>query len=192
MEMVKEVISTFLKDRKERKKQLVEWFLNNVMEGEARIQVSVQPYERADKRKANRNGFRKRILNTTEGTLKLNKPQIREFSFETKVFEKYSRGKKALDSVMLEFYLHGVSTRNAMNVVKSPGMENVSASYVSFLASDLDANVKLFLERSIESEMKFMYIDATYFKVREDSRYRNKALYVCIGINAEGKRTESC
>jgi len=105
MEMVKEVISTFLNDRKEGKKQLVEWFLNNVMEEEARIQVSAKPYERSDERKAHRNGSRSRKLNTTEGTLELNKPQIREFPFETKVFEKYSRVEKDLDSAMLESYL---------------------------------------------------------------------------------------
>ena len=89
-----------------------------------------------------------RKLNTTEGTIELNKPQIREFPFENRVFDPYSRVEKALDSVMLESYLNGVSTHNMMNVVKSLGMGNVSASYVSLLASGLDANVKLFLERN--------------------------------------------
>jgi len=79
-----------------------------------------------------------------------------------------------------------------MNVVKSLGIENVSASYVSSLASELDANVKSFLERSIESEMKFMYIDATYFKIREDGRYSNRALYVCIGINRRKEGNTVC
>ena len=188
MEIVKEVISTFLEDRKEGKKQLVEWFLNTVMEEEARIQTAADPYERSDERKAHRNGTRRRKLNTTEGTVELNKPQIREFPFETKVFDRYSRVEKALDSVMLESYINGVSTRNVMNVVRSLGMENVSASYVSTLASELDARVKRFLERPIESPIKFIYIDATYFKIREDGKYGNKALYVCTGIDGEGKR----
>lgn len=188
LEVVKEVISTFLNDRKEGKKQLVEWFLNKVMEEEARIQVSAEPYERSEGRRAHRNGSRKRKLNTTDGTVELNKPQIREFPFETKVFDRYSRVEKALDSVILESYIQGVSTRNVRNVVESLGIENVSASYVSALASDLDAGVKAFLERPVESSMKFIYIDATYFKVREDGRYGNKALYVCIGINSEGRR----
>lgn len=188
MEIVKEVINTFLNDRKEGKKQLVEWFLNNVMEEETRIQVSAEPYERTHKRKAHRNSSRIMKLNTTEGTIELNKPQIREFPFETRVIDRYSRVEKALDSVMLESYLNGVSTRNVMNVVKSLGMGNVSASYVSSLASGLDANVKLFLERTIESPMRFIYIDATYFRVREDGIYRNKSIYVCIGINSEGRR----
>ena len=188
LEVMKEIISSFLKDSKEGKKHLVEWFLNSVMEEEARIQVSSLPYERTEERKGHRNGSRTRRLKTVDGELELKKPQIREFPFETKVFDRYSRVEKALDSVILESYIQGVSTRNVRNVVENLGMENVSASYVSSLSAELDATVKSFLERSIDRPMKFIYIDATYFKVRDDGKYRNKALYVCIGINPEGRR----
>ena len=101
---------------------------------------------------------------------------------------KYSRVEKALDSVILESYIQGVSTRNVMNVVESLCVENISASYVSTLASELDARVKSFLERIIDRDMKFIYIDATYFKIRENGIYGNKALYVCIGIDSDGRR----
>ena len=188
LEAMKEIISSFLKDSKDGKKRLVEWFLNSVMEEEARIQVSSMSYERTEERKGHRNGSRTRRLKTVDGELELKKPQIREFPFETKVFDRYSRVEKALDSVILESYLQGVSTRNVRNVVENLGMENVSASYVSSLSAELDATVKSFLERSIDRPMKFIYIDATYFKVRDDGKYRNKALYVCIGINPEGRR----
>ena len=188
LNVVKEIISIFLKDSKEGKKQLIEWFLNDVMEEEARVQLSSMPYERTGERKGYRNGSRTRKLKTVDGALELKKPQIREFPFETKVFDRYSRVEKALDSVILESYIQGVSTRNVRNIVENLGMENVSASYVSSLASELDAGVKSFLERNIERPMKFICIDATYFKVREDGKYRNRALYVCIGINPEGRR----
>jgi transposase-like protein len=187
LEVMKGIISSFLQDSKDGKKKLLEWFLNNVMEEEARIQVSSLPYERSEERKGYRNGSRSRKLKTTEGELELKKPQIREFPFETKVFERYSRVEKAPDSVILESYIQGVSTRNVMNVVESLGVENISASYVSTLASELDASVKSFLEKKIDRPMKFIYIDATYFKTREDGRYGNRALYVCIGIDSEGR-----
>lgn len=188
LDVLKEIISIFLKDSKEGKKQLIEWFLNDVMEEEARVQLSSMPYERTEERKGHRNGTRTRKLKTVDGALELKKPQIREFPFQTKVFERYSRVEKALDSVILESYIQGVSTRNVMNVVESLGVENISASYVSALASELDAKVKSFLERSIDRPMKFIYIDATYFKIRENGRYGNKALYVCIGIDSDGRR----
>ena len=101
---------------------------------------------------------------------------------------KYSRVEKALDSVILESYIQGVSTRNVMNVVESLGVENIPASYVSTLASELDARVESFLERIIDRDMKFIYIDATYFKIRDNGIYGNKALYVCIGIDSDGRR----
>ena len=188
LDVVKEVISSFLQDSKEGKKRLIEWFLNSVMEEEARVQLSSMPYERTEERKGHRNGTRTRKLKTVDGALELKKPQIREFPFETKVFEKYSRVEKALDSVILESYIQGVSTRNVMNVVESLGVENISASYVSTLASELDAKVKSFLERIIDRDMKFIYIDATYFKIRENGIYGNKASYVCIGIDSDRRR----
>ncbi len=67
--------------------------------------------------KAHRNGTGNRKLNTTEGTLELNRLQIREFPFETMGFEKYARVQKTFSSMMLESYLNGVSTHNVMNVV---------------------------------------------------------------------------
>ena len=123
LEVMKGIISSFLQDSKDGKKKLLEWFLNNVMEEEARIQVSSLPYERSEERKGYRNGTRSRKLKTTEGELELKKPQIREFPFETRVFERYSRVEKAPDSVILESYIQGVSTRNVMNVVESLGVE---------------------------------------------------------------------
>ncbi len=188
LDVVKEIISIFLKDSKEGKRQLIEWFLNDVMDEEARVQLSSMPYERTEERKGHRNGSRTRKLKTVDGELELKKPQIREFPFRTAVFDRYSRVEKALDSVILESYIQGVSTRNVKSIVESLGMENVSASYVSTLASELDSRVREFLERSIESPMKFIYMDATYFKVRENGKYRSRALYVCIGINPEGRR----
>ena len=125
LEVMKEIISSFLQDSRDGKKKLVEWFLNSVMEEEARVQLSSMPYERTEERKGYRNGSRTRKLKTVDGPLVLKKPQIREFPFETKVFERYSRVEKALDSVILESYIQGVSTRNVRDVVESLGAENI-------------------------------------------------------------------
>ena len=109
-----------------------------------------------------------------------------EFPFETKVFngcEDYSMGVKTIEPAVYFNLTSGISTRNYRNVVESLDLENVYASYVSSLYAEFDATVKSFLERSIDRPMKFIYIDATNFKVRDDGKYRNKALCVGIGIN---------
>jgi putative transposase len=87
-----------------------------------------------------------------------------------------------------ESYIQGVSTRNVRKVIESLGLKNVSASYVSSLSSELDVTVKEFMERKIEGQIKYIYIDATYFKIRDSGKYCNKSLYICIGINSEGRR----
>ena len=74
--VMEELIRTFVNDNMEGKRQLVEWFLNNVMDREAKDQVLAARYGRSDNRKAHRNGYRKRTLKTSEGDLVLSKPQI--------------------------------------------------------------------------------------------------------------------
>ncbi len=91
LDAVKEVISIFLKDQKEGKRQLIEWFLNDVMDEEPRVQLASMPYERTEERKGHRNGSRTRKLKTVDGELELRKPQMREFPFRTAVFDRYSR-----------------------------------------------------------------------------------------------------
>ena len=122
-----------------------------------------------------------------DGELTLDKPDIRSGSFETTVFDKYSTVEKALDSVIVESYINGVSTRSVNNIINNLGV-NVSPEYVSSLNKDLDAKVKEFLETRIEEQIRYLYIDATYFKVRKNSKYRSMALYVSIGVNSNGIR----
>ena len=184
----KELIKSYLLDHKEGKKELIEWFLNNVMDEEALQQIEAESYERSEDRKGYRNGSRKRMLKTTDGELVLNKPQIREFPFKTRVFEKYSRVEKALESLIIESYINGVSPRDIEDVVKSLGVGKVSPEYVSRLNKGLDENIKSFMDRPLENEYKFLYVDATYFKVRHEGVYRNRALFIAIGINKEGRR----
>ena len=182
-----ELIKLFIEDRIEGKKEFITWFLNNVMDEEAIEQLKAERYERTDERIGYRNGTKKRKLKTVDGELILDKPDIRSGSFTTTVFDKYSTVEKALDSVIVESYIKGVSTRSVNSVINSLGVK-VSPEYVSTLNKDLDAKVKEFLETKIEDKITYLYIDATYFKIRENGKYRSMALYVSIGVNSKGIR----
>ena len=186
LKVLKEMIKTYGSNR-EGMRGLKEWFLNEVMNEEAGEQINATRYERNANRKDYRNGYKQRSLLTTDGRILLNKPQFRNKSFHTAVFENYSRVENAVESVILESYLSGVSTRSVNKVIKSLDV-SVSASYVSSLSSRLDNTVNEFLERKIDGEYKFIYIDGTYLKIRNNGRYRNKAIYICVGINSEGYR----
>ena len=181
-------IEDYLNDNKEGIKNVITCFLNSVMLEEAARQSCTTPYERTDARKAHRNGFKTRSLKTQFGTLHLNKPQFREISFETKVFENYARVDQALKNTILESYIGGTSTRKVQTIVKRLGVEELSAESVSRIAKELDEKVEEFLKRPIEKEIRYLFVDATYVKVRENCRYISKALYIAIGVNVDGYR----
>ncbi len=183
-----ELIEDYLIDRNDGMKNVITWFLNQVMQQEALNQIQAMPYERTDQRKARRNGIRKRSLKTLHGEVILDKPQFREVPFRTQVFDRYSRVEKSLRIAVAESYLQGVSTRKVQEVVSKFGLENISASEVSRIAKDLDEKVKEFLERPIEGEIDYLFLDASYFKVRSQGRYKNKALLIVTGIHENGYR----
>jgi transposase-like protein len=183
-----QLLEDYLIDQKDGLKQLLTWFLNLVMQLEALQQVGAEPYERAESRKAQRNGYKERSLKTRSGELKLKKPQFRQISFETKVFDRYSRVEKALINAVIESYLQGVSTRKVQDIVSQFGLENLSASSVSRISKELDAKVEEFLKRPIEHPIPYLFVDASYFKVRTDSRYVTKAFLVVTGIRDDGYR----
>ena len=169
-------------------KQLLTYFLNLVMKYEAYEQSGVAPYERSDQRKAHRNGTRKRSLKTRFGELSLDKPQFREFPFETKVFERYSRVEQALLMVIAESYTQGVSTRRMEEIVRNFGLNHLSSSEVSRICEILDEKVNEFLKRPIEARIRYLFVDASYFKVRYDAQYKTRALLIVTGIREDGYR----
>jgi len=183
-----DLIEDYLVDQEDGLKKLLTWFLNLVMQLEAMDQIEAEPYERADSRKAHRNGYKDRTLKTRVGELNLKKPQFREIPFQTKVFDRYSRIEKALINAIVESYLQGVSTRRVKDIVSRLGIEDLSASSVSRIAKELDEKVDEFLKRPIEHLISYLFVDASYFKVRTNSRYVTKAFLIVVGIRDDGYR----
>ena len=161
-----DLIGDYLIDNEEGIRQLLTMFLNLVMDQEASQQAGANRYERSNSRKAHRNGYRSRSLTTRYGELELSKPLLREFPFKTQVFGRYSRTEKALLNAIAESYLHGVSTRRVQEVVSELGVENMSASRVSRIAQELDEAVHEFLSKPIECEIRYLFVDASYFTLR--------------------------
>ena len=120
---ITDLADDYLVDRKECLKKLTTTLLNEVMQQEAENQIQARPYERTGKRKAHRNGTRPRKLKTIHGEIELEKPQIREFPFETTVFERYSLVEESVRVAVSESYLAGVATRKVEKVFSEFGLE---------------------------------------------------------------------
>lgn len=184
----KDLVADYLIDNQEGMKKVITWFLNKVMEEEALEQSGAYRYQRTESRRSYRNGTRPRTLLSRYGRLDLTKPLLRTIPFQTKVFERYSRVEKALENAIIESYIEGASTRNIENIISQLGVEKISPSYVSSVAKELDSQVLMLLSRPIDAHIPYIFVDASYFKVRDGIRYSNKALMVIAGIKEDGIR----
>ena len=95
---------------------------------------------------------------------------------------------KALTAVIQEAYIQGISTRSVDDLVKAMGMSGISKSQVSRLCEEIDGKVKAFLDRPIEGDWPYLWIDATYLKVRRGGRIVSVAAIMAVGVNADGRR----
>ena len=161
-----------------------------LIEAELTSVIGAEPHERTDARTAQRNGHRARTLSTTAGDLELRIPKLRTGSFFPSLLERRRRVDQALYAVVMEAYLHGVSTRKVDDLVKALGVDTgISKSEVSRICADLDEEVGAFRGRSLKSDAyPYVFLDATYCKARVNRRVVSQAVVVATAVRADGNR----
>ena len=161
-----------------------------LIDAEAEGVIGAGVWERSEARTATRNGSRPRVLSTTAGDLHLRIPKLRQGSFFPSLLERRRRIDQALFAVVMEAYLHGVSTRKVDDLVKALGADTgISKSEVSRICADLDAEVSAFRDRSLaETAYPYVFLDATYCKARVHHRVVSQAVVVAVGVTADGHR----
>ena len=144
--------------------------------------------EKSPERLVQRNGYRERMWETRAGSVELRIPKLRRGSYFPGFLEPRRMAEKALTAVIHEAYIHGVSTRSVDDLVKALGMSGISKSQVSRLCTEIDERVTEFLERPLEGDWPYLWIDATYLKVRQNGRIVSVAVIVAVGVNSDGRR----
>jgi len=161
-----------------------------LIDAELTAVIGAGPWEHTAARTAQRNGSRPRTLATTAGDLELRIPKLRAGTFFPSLLERRRRVDQALFAVVMEAYLHGVSTRKVDDLVKALGAESgISKSEVSRICADLDEEVGSFRDRSLsEQAYPYVFLDATYCKARVNRRVVSQAVVIATGVTADGRR----
>jgi len=168
----------------------VELVLQALIDTEATEVIGAGPHERSASRTNQRNGNRDRLLSTKAGDVELRIPKLRRGSFFPAVLERRRRIDRALFAVVIEAYVHGVSTRKVDDLVAALGLESgISKSEVSRICAELDTSLEAFRTRPLgHIEFPYVLLDATYIKGRVDGRVVSRAVVVATGITRNGDR----
>jgi transposase-like protein len=169
-------------------REMIGFTAQRLMELEVEGKTGAGYGEKDPERLAQRNGYRDRIWETRAGTVELRIPKLRKGSYFPGFLEPRRMAEKALAAVVQEAYVQGVSTRSVDDLVKAMGMSGISKSQVSRLCEEIDGKVKAFLERPIEGDWPYLWVDATYVKVRQNGRIVSVAVIVAVGVNNDGRR----
>ncbi|MBA3878044.1 MAG: IS256 family transposase [Anaerolinea sp.] len=161
-----------------------------IMEAEVTEVTGVPRGERdPERRRTHRNGYRDRRWDTRVGTIELAIPRVRDGNYFPSLLEPRRRAERALLAVVQEAYVAGVSTRRVDDLVRALGIEGISKSEVSRICAALDAEVEAFRTRSLaEIACPYLWLDATYLKVREGGRVVSMAVLVATGVALTGER----
>lgn len=169
-------------------REMIGFAAQRLMELEVTGLTGAAPGERNPERLAQRNGYRDRVWETRAGTVELRIPKLRKGSYFPGFLEPRRMAEKALTAVIQEAYVQGVSTRSVDELVKAMGMTGISKSQVSRLCGEIDDKVQAFLNRPLEGDWPYLWLDATYVKVRQDGRIVSVAVIVAVGVNGDGRR----
>ncbi len=174
----------------DRVRQAAETIYQALIEAELTAVIGAAPHERAETRLAQRNGHRPRTLTTPAGDLELRIPKLRAGWYFPSLLERRRRVDQALFAVVMEAYLHGVSTRKVDDLVKALGVDSgISKSEVSRICADLDEEVGALRDRSLAGQtFPYVFIDATYCKARVNRRVVSQAIVVATGVRGDGWR----
>jgi len=166
----------------------IEYLGQRVIDLEAEEVIGAKKYERTDTRTTQRNGTRKRTLETRVGEIELEIPKLRKGTYFPSILERRNMIEEALLTVVQEAYVQGISTRKMNKLFKAFGLPGIDKSKVSRICKELNEMVQQFRERPLQACYPYIWLDGIVLKVRENHRVVNLSLAIAIGVDQQGER----
>ncbi|NLF50083.1 MAG: IS256 family transposase, partial [Leptolinea sp.] len=167
--------------------EMIKVMINNAVLEERSRYLQAEEYERTGERTGYANGYKPKTVKTRVGEITFAIPQVREGGFYPSALEKGLRSERALTMTLAEMYIMGVSTRKVKAITEQLCGIEISAEQVSRATAQLDRVLQEWRERPL-GEITYLYLDARYEKVRENSQIRDAAVLVATGITPWGER----
>jgi len=184
----RDLVQAFFRD-KDAAVEVLAPILNEFLKLEATEQAQAEPYERTDRRRCYRNGYRSRRIMTRVGPIELEVPRLRTGQFSTELFDRYQRSEQALVLAMMEMVVNGVSTRKVRRITEELCGTSFSRSTVSTLCRRLDELVTAWNKRDLSGQaFPFVIMDAIYLKARVGGRVVSQSALLALGVDADGHR----
>jgi putative transposase len=176
-------------DAGELMRRLLNTMLQELVDAEATAHIGAGPHERTDARVTQRNGTRDKLVTTATGDLTIKIPKVRTGSFFPALLAPRRRIDVALHAVVMQAYVEGVSTRRVDDLVVAMGGTGISKSEVSRICANLDTEVANWRTRPLDDQpFPYVFLDATYCKVRLGGRVVSQAVVIATGVSADGRR----
>jgi putative transposase len=170
-------------------RRLLGTMMQALVDAEATSFIGAEPHQRTEERTTQRNGSRDKLVTTTAGDLQLKIPKVRTGSFFPALLAPRRRIDVALHAVVMQAYVEGVSTRRVDDLVIALGGTGISKSEVSRICAKLDGEVATWRARPLDEQpFPYVFLDATYCKVRINQRVVSQAVIIATGVSADGKR----
>ena len=161
--------------------------LQQMLENELTEQLGYDKYEYSDDEKTNyRNGYSKKTVHSTNGDIELNIPRDRNGEFEPIIVEKGSKDISNIEEKIIRMYARGISNREIYNQMQELYGVKISPDMVTAITDKIIPNIKEWQKRPLDEVYPVVFVDATYFYVRNEGVVGKKAVYVILGINSDG------
>lgn len=170
-------------------KQLTKALVERAMQAEMANHLGYEKHDPAGYRSGNsRNGKSKKKLTGEFGEIELETPRDRNGTFEPKIVAKHQTRFTGFDDKILSMYSRGMSTREIQGHMEEIYGVDVSPALVSQVTEAVQDEVTSWQNRPLDPLYPILYLDALYVRMRDNGHVQNRAVYVAIGINLEGKK----